>query len=62
MARQLLSARRAAALEREASARIRRDFMELQRKFTEVEDFLYALGAPQFSVAVDVRCTAASFA
>ena len=49
------SAQRAAALERAASARIRREFMDIQRDFTELEDFLYSLGAPRFSIALQVQ-------
>jgi len=49
----MTSAERSAALERQASARIRRDFMDLQRNFTDVEAFLYSLGAPRFFLAYE---------
>lgn len=49
----MAAAERSAALERQTSARIRRDFMDLQRNFTEVEDFLYYLQAPRFFLAYE---------
>src|SRR5438874_13671407 len=43
-----------AAQERVSSARLRRDFAEVQRDFADAEDFLYSLGAPKFALVLNV--------